>query len=81
LLEIIAGITKDRLEREHGVTYSCEKESDPGDGVVFVEDFPTEDGRAKFVPSPFTNADELPDDEYPHVLITGRQTGRLAWAR
>jgi formate dehydrogenase major subunit len=69
----IAGITWERLEREHGVTYPCEKEGDPGQGVVFVDDFPTEDGRAKFVPAPFTNADELPDEEYPHVLITGRQ--------
>jgi formate dehydrogenase major subunit len=69
----IAGITWERLEREHGVTYPCEKEGDPGEGVVFVDDFPTEDGKARFVPAPFTNADELPDEEYPHVLITGRQ--------
>jgi len=69
----IAGITWDRLEREHGVTYPCEKEGDPGEGVVFTENFPTEDGRAKFVPAPFTNADELPDKEYPYVFITGRQ--------
>ncbi len=69
----IAGVTWERLEREHGVTTPLEHEGDPGDAVVFIEDFPTEDGRAKFVPAPLTNADELPDDEYPHVLITGRQ--------
>ncbi|MBA2410359.1 MAG: formate dehydrogenase subunit alpha [Gammaproteobacteria bacterium] len=69
----MAGVTWERLEREHGVTTPLQKEGDPGDPVVFIKDFPTEDGRAKFVPAPFTNADELPDEEYPHVLITGRQ--------
>jgi formate dehydrogenase major subunit len=33
----IAGITWDRLEREHAVTYPCLKEGDPGQSVVFVE--------------------------------------------
>ena len=37
----IAGITWDRLEREHAVTYPCEQEGDPGTRVVFTEDFPT----------------------------------------
>ena len=41
----IAGITWERLEREHAVTYPCLKEGDPGESVVFVEDFPREGGR------------------------------------
>jgi formate dehydrogenase major subunit len=69
----IAGITWDRLEREHAVTYPCVKEGDPGDPVVFVEDFPRESGRAKFVPADIIPANERPDTEYPMVLITGRQ--------
>ncbi len=69
----IAGITWDRLEQNDSVTYPCEHEGDPGDSVIFTEDFPTANGRALFVASPFTNADELPDKEYPFVLITGRQ--------
>jgi formate dehydrogenase major subunit len=40
----IAGITWDRLEREHAVTYPCTNEGDPGQPVVFVEDFPREGG-------------------------------------
>ena len=68
----IAGISWERLEREGSVTYPCRTEDDPGQPVIFVEDFPTSDGRARFVPAPFTNADELPDDQYPWVLITGR---------
>jgi formate dehydrogenase major subunit len=69
----IAGITWSRLEQEHSVTYPCHREGDPGEGILFREDFPTGDGLARFVPSPFRNADELPDEAYPYVLITGRQ--------
>ena len=67
-----AGITWERLEREHGVTYPCENEGDPGEEVIFTDRFPTADGRARIVPADFIPADELPDPEYPFVLITGR---------
>jgi formate dehydrogenase major subunit len=69
----IAGITWERLEREHAVTYPCRNEGDPGEPVVFVEDFPREGGRGRFVPADIIPADERPDAEYPMVLITGRQ--------
>ena len=69
----IGGITWDRLEREHAVTYPCVNEGDPGDPVVFTDTFPREGGRAKFVPADIISADERPDAQYPLVLITGRQ--------
>jgi formate dehydrogenase major subunit len=69
----IGGITWDRLDREHAVTYPCMVEGDPGQSVVFVDDFPREGGRAKFVPADIIPANERPDTEYPLVLITGRQ--------
>jgi formate dehydrogenase major subunit len=69
----IAGITWDRLEREHAVTYPCEKEGDPGQRVVFTENFPTANGKGRFVPASVIPAAERPDDAYPFVLITGRQ--------
>ncbi|MBI5721566.1 MAG: formate dehydrogenase subunit alpha [Burkholderiales bacterium] len=69
----IAGITWDRLEHEHAVTYPCTHEGDPGQPVVFVEDFPREGGKARFVPADIIPAAERPDAEYPMVLITGRQ--------
>ncbi len=69
----IAGITWDRLEREHAVTYPCKHEGDPGQAVVFVDDFPRDGGRARFVPADIITADERPDAVYPMVLITGRQ--------
>jgi len=69
----IAGITWDRLESEHAVTYPCEQEGDPGQRVVFTEDFPTANGKGRFVPAAIIPAAERPDSDYPFVLITGRQ--------
>jgi len=69
----IGGITWDRLQHEHAVTYPCRAEGDPGEPVVFVDDFPREDGKARFVPADIIPANEKPDAEYPMVLITGRQ--------
>ena len=69
----IGGITWERLEREHAVTYPCTREGDPGEPVVFTDTFPREGGRARFVPADIISADERPDTDYPMVLITGRQ--------
>jgi formate dehydrogenase major subunit len=68
----IAGITWERLENEGAVTYPCEQEGDPGQEVIFEEDFPRPNGRAKLVPADIILADERPDTDYPLVLITGR---------
>ena len=67
-----AGITWERLEREHSVTYPCREEGDPGQEVLFEDAFPTPDGRARFTPAEFRRGAEPPDEEYPWVLITGR---------
>ncbi len=69
----IGGITWERLEQNSSVTYPCVNEGDPGQPVVFQEDFPTATGRARLVPARLISADELPDKEFPYVLITGRQ--------
>ncbi len=69
----ITGITWDRLNQQSSVTYPCEDESDPGQGVVFKEQFPTANGKARLVAAKSIAADEQPDAEYPLILITGRQ--------
>ncbi|MBU6224072.1 MAG: formate dehydrogenase subunit alpha [Burkholderiales bacterium] len=69
----IAGITWQRLERDHAVTYPCKNEGDPGQSVVFEDVFPREKGRGLFVPADIIPANEQPDEQYPMVLITGRQ--------
>jgi formate dehydrogenase major subunit len=68
----MAGITWERLEREHAVTYPCREEGDPGSEVIFEEDFPTANGRGHLKAVDYTTAAEPPDDDYPYVLITGR---------
>jgi formate dehydrogenase major subunit len=69
----IGGISWERLVEQSSVTYPCRTEDDPGQPVVFTENFPTKDGRGKFVPADLIPANERPDAEYPFVLITGRQ--------
>ena len=69
----IGGMTWDRLSKDDSITYPCEKEGDAGQSVVFIDKFPTETGRARFVPADIIPANERPDAEYPNVLITGRQ--------
>ncbi len=68
----IAGMTWERLENEGAVTYPCKQEGDPGQEVIFEDDFPRPNGRAKLVPADIIHADERPDADYPMVLITGR---------
>lgn len=65
-------ITWERLEREGAVTYPVDGPDQPGNEIIFARGFPTESGRAKIVPAKIVAPDELPDDEYPMVLSTGR---------
>jgi formate dehydrogenase major subunit len=69
----IAGITWERLERESSVTYPCLSAEDPGQPTVFIDNFPTADGRVQLVPADIIPAAERPDAQFPFVLITGRQ--------
>ena len=70
---VIAGISWQRLELEHSVTYPCLSDDDPGQPIVFTDRFPTPDGRMRLVPADIIPAAELPDADFPFVLITGRQ--------
>ena len=70
---VISGITWERLERESSVTYPCLSAEDPGQPTVFIDQFPTSDGRVTLVPADIIPAAERPDAQYPFVLITGRQ--------
>ena len=69
----IAGISWAMLEAQDGVVYPRRTEEGPSRPVIFTEAFPTASGRGRFVPVAPRLADELPDADYPFVLITGRQ--------
>ncbi len=68
----LANISWERLEREDAVTYPCSAPGEPGEPIMFGERFPTASGRARIVPTDLTPPDELPDDDYPMILSTGR---------
>ncbi len=61
-----------RLEKEGSVTYPADAPDKPGNAIIFREGFPTADGRGKIVPADLLAPDEVPDQEYPLVLTTGR---------
>ncbi len=72
LMHAYRGLSHDALGA-HGKLYPCPNpEESDGTVVMFGDGFPTESGKAKFVPAEHTGADELPDAEYPFILVTGR---------
>ncbi len=64
-----AGVTYERLEQQ-GLQTPVWDARHPGTPYLFSEGFPR--GRGKFHPLEFVPAVELPDDEYPFILTTGR---------
>ncbi|HSF78673.1 MAG TPA: molybdopterin-dependent oxidoreductase, partial [Steroidobacteraceae bacterium] len=72
-MESLDHIDWERVEREDSVTYPCPAVDAPGLDVVFGTGFPTATGRGKFTPTLPLPPDEPVDDEFPTVLITGRQ--------
>jgi formate dehydrogenase major subunit len=79
IFEEFVGLTDSYATLRHGNLGSTGKlwpnpdpEHDDGPVVLFEAGFPTPTGRATFVPAEWTAARELPDDDYPLVLNTGR---------
>ncbi|GAP64591.1 hypothetical protein ARMA_3014 [Ardenticatena maritima] len=64
------GISYARIAREGGVHWPCPTPDHPGSPYLFAETFPR--GRGQFVPLQYRPSAELPDDEYPFILSTGR---------
>ncbi|MGH7162868.1 MAG: formate dehydrogenase subunit alpha [Planctomycetota bacterium] len=72
LTEAYRGLSHAKLGAT-GKLYPCPNpEGSDGTVVMFGDGFPTPNGRAKFVPAEHRGADELPDAEYPFILVTGR---------
>ena len=77
------GITYERIEKEMGIFWPCPAEDHPGTPRLFEKGsvnpvargrgpffFP--DGKARFVPAPYTDPTETTDEAYPLILTTGR---------
>ncbi len=78
-----AGITYERLEREHGVFWPCPSEDHPGTRRLFepgswnpiakgTGPFYFPDGKARFQVATYAPPVEDVDGEYPVILTTGR---------
>ncbi len=67
------GVTYDGLRRSGGLQYPVPDEESPGTAFLFADRFPTPDGRALFVPVEYLPPSELPDDDFPFIMGTGRQ--------
>jgi assimilatory nitrate reductase catalytic subunit len=66
------GVTWERIADEDGVFWPCVSADDPGSSRLFMDRFPTADGRARFHPVHERASAETPDAEYPFFLTTGR---------
>lgn len=64
------GITKERLEREGGVHWPCPDVDHPGTPYLFTNEFPR--GKGFLTPLNYRPSQELPDEEFPYMLSTGR---------
>jgi formate dehydrogenase major subunit len=67
-----AGLRYDNLGPAGKLYPNEDPEHEDGTVVLFGESFATDDGKAHLVPAEWMPAKELPDEEFPFVLNTGR---------
>lgn len=69
LVPSYGGVSHRRLEAG-GIQWPCPAPDHPGTSVLHVGSFPR--GRGRLTPVEYRPPDELPDDDYPFLLTTGR---------
>ncbi|WP_137284679.1 formate dehydrogenase subunit alpha [Halorussus salinisoli] len=77
LTPIYGGVSYDRLEEgeEHGIQWPVWDEDHPGTPYLYDYDegnFNFEDGKARFVPADGGHPGEVPDEDFPLTLTSGR---------
>ncbi|MCS7252540.1 MAG: formate dehydrogenase subunit alpha [Armatimonadota bacterium] len=66
-----AGMSFARLEGA-GIQWPCTSPDHPGTPILHIEAFNTPTGKGHFSPLQYKPPAEMPDDEYPLILTTGR---------
>jgi formate dehydrogenase alpha subunit len=67
------GINYERLSKTvGGIHWPCPSEDHPGTPTMFLEKFNTPDGLGHFQAVEYKPPAEVPDEEYPYFLTTGR---------
>lgn len=64
------GISHRRLDREGGLQWPCLDKDHPGTPIMHVGKFTR--GLGWFYPAEYVPSAELPDEDYPFILMTGR---------
>ena len=72
LMPNYSGLSYDNLGEQGKLYPNPDPEHSDGTVVLFDEEFGTDDGKAHLVPAEWLPAKELPDEEFPFVLNTGR---------
>ena len=69
------GISFDRLKAHpnDGLQWPCTSPTDPGTPILHVDQFTRPGGKAVFMTLPYEAPKELPNDDYPFMLCTGRE--------
>ncbi len=67
-----SGVTWERIDAEDGVFWPCPTDTHRGTPRLFIDTFPTPDGRARFVPVDHRAPAEEPCPDFPLYLTTGR---------
>jgi assimilatory nitrate reductase catalytic subunit len=67
------GITWERIDAENGICWPCPELGHPGTPRLYEDKkFNHPDGKAHFYPVDWRPSAEMPDEEYPIILTTGR---------
>ncbi len=66
------GITWEKIEKNNGIFWPCPTEDHPGTPRLFEERFYHPDGKAKFHAIEYNPPKEVPDEEFPLILTSGR---------
>jgi assimilatory nitrate reductase catalytic subunit len=68
-----SGMTWDAIEKDYGMFWPCPEPGHPGTPRLYENGkFGHPDGKAHFIPIEWRPSAEMPDEEYPIILTTGR---------
>ena len=68
-----SGMTHEKIEQQRGIQWPCSEGAETGSPRLYTDGkFEYEDQRAKLIALPFVDNNEVPDEEYPFWLNSGR---------
>lgn len=69
----ISGMSHEKIEQQRGIQWPMREDAATGSPRVYSDGkFNHPDGKAKLIPLPFIDNNEVPDEEYPFWLNSGR---------